>query len=160
MIDFEWRRGASANTSKLSPGSFGLIPDRLVCPLGSCPCANEDASLSYRYATSLHWSLTQFTPAAMEVYAKNLFERVYSVCVLLFALITFSSFVSSITNLMNHLRSINAQRLEQQKKLRLYLHQHGISSESVNRVWHYLHHRAVLNSVRTGIAAGPGPACG
>ena len=53
-------------------------------------------SLVYRYATSLHWSLTQFTPSSMEVVPMNTKERIFAVCVLLFALIVFSSFVMLI----------------------------------------------------------------
>merc|ERR1712190_115985 len=49
---------------------------------------------------------------------------------------------------MTHLRNINARKLEQQTKLRRYLTQHGISAQLVNRVWHYLHQREVLNSGR------------
>merc|ERR1719277_2137023 len=47
----------------------------------------------YLYATSLHWSLTQFTPASMEISARNLWERLFSICVLLFAMLVFSSIV-------------------------------------------------------------------
>lgn len=36
-----------------------------------------------RYSTALHWSLTQFTPAAMEVTATNFIERLFSVFVVL-----------------------------------------------------------------------------
>ena len=39
--------------------------------------------LHLRYSTALHWSLTQFTPAAMEVTATNGAERLFSVCVVL-----------------------------------------------------------------------------
>lgn len=34
-----------------------------------------------RYLTSLHWSLTQFTPASMDVSARNEWERVMSILV-------------------------------------------------------------------------------
>merc|ERR1712226_371888 len=47
--------------------------------------------LSYRYSTSLHWSLTQFTPASMDVSARNVYERAYSIIVLFFAMVVFSS---------------------------------------------------------------------
>lgn len=56
------------------------------------------ASNKYLYATSLHWSLTQFTPASMEVVPVNIFERVFTIFTMFTALVFLSSFVSSITN--------------------------------------------------------------
>eukprot|EP00438_Fugacium_kawagutii_P014074 Skav204181 [mRNA] locus=scaffold903:671647:679349:- [translate_table: standard] len=67
----------------------------------------------YQYTTSLHWSLTQFTPASMEVSARNVPERMLSIAVLFFALITFSSFVGSITTSMTALRSMKADTKKQ-----------------------------------------------
>jgi len=111
----------------------------------------EHNSFGYHYSTSLHWSLTQFTPASMEVTPRNTYERIYSISVLLFAMVTFSSFVSSITQAMTHLRKINAQRMAEENILRRYLQEHGISGKLVKRVWQYLHHRTALTvkSVRT-----------
>jgi len=97
----------------------------------------------YRYWTSLHWSLTQFTPASMEVNAVNTLERSYTVCVLLFALVTFSSFVSSITTAMTHLRTTNARKLEQDVRLRRFLTEHNTSAELTSRVIHFTHERAI-----------------
>merc|ERR1719217_1505271 len=67
----------------------------------------ENEDLDYKYLSSLHWTLTQFTPAGMEVYPHNSTERGFSVVVLLFALLFFSSFLSSITAAMTRLRSLN-----------------------------------------------------
>ena len=69
-------------------------------------------NIPYRYFTSLHWSLTQLTPASLEVTPRNVYERIYSVIVLLFALNTFSSCESSITQAVTHIRNNNAQQLE------------------------------------------------
>lgn len=96
----------------------------------------EGDTFGYRYWTSMHWSLTQFTPASMEVTAKNEFERFYTVVVLLFALVTFSSFVSSITNAMSYLMRVNARNMEEQLVLRRYLSQHKISAALVSRIMH------------------------
>merc|ERR1719326_972496 len=68
-----------------------------------------DRSIGFQYTTSLHWSLTQFTPASMEISARNTAERVYTVCVLMFAMVTFSSFISSITNATTQLRKLDAE---------------------------------------------------
>eukprot|EP00929_Paragymnodinium_shiwhaense_P000551 TRINITY_DN100795_c0_g1_i1.p1 TRINITY_DN100795_c0_g1~~TRINITY_DN100795_c0_g1_i1.p1 ORF type:complete len:939 (+),score=160.28 TRINITY_DN100795_c0_g1_i1:124-2940(+) len=102
---------------------------------------DETDSTSYRYFTSLHWSLTQFTPASMEVTPCNTLERVYTVIVLLFAMVTFSSFVSSITTAMTHLRNINATRIEEDSKLFKFLGQHAISAGLTSRVLHFFQER-------------------
>jgi len=97
-----------------------------------------DRSVSYNYTTSVHWSLTQFTPASMEVVPKNTFERTYTVCILLFAMCTFSSFVSSITNAMTRLRNLNSDTVEKATVLRQYLKENQIPGEVCNRIWAWL----------------------
>jgi len=104
----------------------------------------DEHNLAYRYSTSLHWSLTQFTPASMEVVPVNAVERFYTVCVLLMALVTFSSFISSITTAMTHLREINEQKLSKESKLRRYLDEHLISKHLRARVLHYIQERSML----------------
>jgi len=91
--------------------------------------------IGYRYATALHWSLTQFTPASMEVTPTNTMERFFAVCVLVFAMVMFSSFISSITAAMTHLRNLNSEYLEQQVVLRRFLCEKKISTSLVARVW-------------------------
>jgi len=88
----------------------------------------------YRYATSLHWSLTQFTPASMEVTPTNVKERLFAVTVIVFAMVVFSSFVSTITNAMTQLRNIDSERNEQLATLRKYLTANKISSSLVHRI--------------------------
>mmetsp|Transcript_61606 Transcript_61606/g.198393 ORF Transcript_61606/g.198393 Transcript_61606/m.198393 type:complete len:278 (+) Transcript_61606:64-897(+) len=46
-----------------------------------------DASPSYTYFTALHWSVCQFTLASMEVVPVNLQERLFAVCVSMFAIV-------------------------------------------------------------------------
>mmetsp|Transcript_27413 Transcript_27413/g.64029 ORF Transcript_27413/g.64029 Transcript_27413/m.64029 type:complete len:825 (+) Transcript_27413:71-2545(+) len=92
-------------------------------------------TLGYRYFTALHWSLTQFTPASMEVVPENTAERCFAVSVLLFAMVTFSSFVSSITNAMTRLRNLNSERADRHQKLRQYLCENKVSTELMARIW-------------------------
>jgi len=92
----------------------------------------------YQYTTSLHWSLTQFTPASMEVSARNVPERVMSIAVLFFALITFSSFVGSITTSMTALRSMRADTKKQFWMLRRYLNSKKIPYGTKSRVIKFL----------------------
>merc|ERR1712100_190361 len=68
----------------------------------------ESSETAYNYATSLHWSLTQLTPASMEVHPRNVHERFFNICVVILAMVAFTSLISSITNAMNHLRDLNS----------------------------------------------------
>lgn len=95
-------------------------------------------SLSYAYSTSLHWSLTQFTPASMEVVPCNPYERFYNCGVIVIALVTFSSFVSSITSAMTHLRAINARQTEQDTLIRRFFAENKVSHEVAARIWRFL----------------------
>jgi len=107
--------------------------------------------LSYRYTTSLHWSLTQFTPASMEIRPYNVGERTYSIVVLLFALITFSSFLGSITNAMTQLRQRRSEQAKQQALLRKYFGDNQISIELGQRIWKFIKntHFAQRSRLRT-----------
>lgn len=98
----------------------------------------QERTLAYRYTTSLHWSLTQFTPASMEVFPQNVDERLFSVIVLLFAMIAFSSFVSILTASMAELRNIHNDEARQFWLLRRYLRDWGVSRRVGLRIQHYL----------------------
>merc|ERR1712194_666143 len=91
-----------------------------------------------KYTTALHWSLTQFTPAAMEVFPRNIVERLYAIVTLFFAMVTFSTFVSSITNGMTTLRKLKSDPAKQQKILTDYFTENKISAELGHRIWEYL----------------------
>jgi len=95
-------------------------------------------TILYQYTTSLHWSWTQFTPASMEVVPVNSLERLYTVIILLFAMVTFSSFVSSITNAMTRLRNLDAERFKETSVLRKYLQENHISMSLSSRIWGFL----------------------
>lgn len=86
-----------------------------------------DEGILYKYLTSLHWSLTQFTPASMEVFPTNEIERLFNVGVVIFGLITFSSFVSSITSAMARLASLRDSRHREETQLRKFLSQKNVS---------------------------------
>lgn len=100
----------------------------------------QDSPMVGRYLTALHWSLTQFTPATMQVQPQNIWERIFAVAVLLFALVSFSSFVSSITNLMTHLRNLRTSELKQFVQLDSYLRQNSISLCLAVRIRRFLEH--------------------
>jgi hypothetical protein len=94
----------------------------------------EQRHLGYRYVTSLHWSLTQFTPASMDVQPKNVYERIYALCVLFTALVYFSHFLSSISAAMALLRQANIHRSRQRENMRRYISENKLSVDLGNRL--------------------------
>jgi hypothetical protein len=96
-------------------------------------------TLGYRYATSLHWAITQSTPGSMEVQPQNLVERIFAIVVLLFGLVYFSSFISGITAAVTSLRSLNDSS-KQIWLLRKYLRQHHVSQDLMYRALRYSDH--------------------
>merc|ERR1719188_114613 len=102
------------------------------------------SEIEYLYATSLHWSLTQFTPASMDISARNLWERLFSVMVLLFAMLVFSSIVASITSAMTALRNLQGNEMRQFWLLRRYLRQRSIRPGLSNRIIKFLEHRSQI----------------
>lgn len=100
-----------------------------------------NATVEYRYFTSMHWSLTQFTPASMEITPTNVHERAFDVCVVVFALVTFSSFVSSITTAMTKLRNMNGEYERLFGVLRLFMRRHKISTSLMVRMRRHLQYR-------------------
>jgi len=100
--------------------------------------------ISYLYATSLHWSLTQFTPASMDISARNLWERLFSVMILLFAMLVFSSIVASITAAMTALRNLQGDQMRQFWLLRRFLRQRNIRKTLSGRIIKFLEHRSAV----------------
>uniref|UniRef100_A0A7R9ZVQ3 Ion transport domain-containing protein n=1 Tax=Pyrodinium bahamense TaxID=73915 RepID=A0A7R9ZVQ3_9DINO len=112
--------------------------------------AKED--IPYAYTTSLHWSLTQFTPASMDVSAKNIFERVYSIVILFLSMVVFSSIVGSISGSMTSLRSMKSDQMKQFWLLRRYLRQRSVPKGLSSRIYKYLEHQCLKqnNHVQPG----------
>jgi len=97
-----------------------------------------ERDLGFQYSTSLHWSLTQFTPASMEVFPQNTGERLYSVIALILAMICFSSFLSILTTSMSQLRQIGKEKSHQFWLLRRYMQDWGVSRHTQIRINRYL----------------------
>lgn len=104
-------------------------------------------TIGYKYTTALHWSLTQFTPASMDISARNEFERVFSIIVLFFAMVAFSSVVASITGSMTSIRGMKGDDMKQFWMLRKYLRQSKTPKELSQRIVKYLEHQTQLPSV-------------
>eukprot|EP00930_Biecheleria_cincta_P086005 TRINITY_DN75378_c0_g1_i1.p1 TRINITY_DN75378_c0_g1~~TRINITY_DN75378_c0_g1_i1.p1 ORF type:complete len:687 (-),score=78.72 TRINITY_DN75378_c0_g1_i1:179-2239(-) len=97
----------------------------------------NETSWEYKYLTSLHWSLTQFTPGSMHVQPRNVYERGFGVVVLCCGMIAFSSIVSSITAGANQLKAITNRYRIQRTVLRRFLKEKQISRALVSRITRY-----------------------
>ncbi|CAE8665049.1 unnamed protein product [Polarella glacialis] len=91
-----------------------------------------------RYVLSMHWSLTQFTPATMHVGPINVLERSFNILLILIAMVGFSSFVSAITASMTRLRTLQSSGLNNAFLLRRYLKENRISTDLQARVIRYI----------------------
>jgi len=94
-------------------------------------------SAGYRYATSFHWALTQFTPASISVQPTNVYERTFGIIALLFALIIISSFVSGITSALTQLRAMSGIKHKQFWLLRRFLAHSGVPQTLSIRIEKY-----------------------
>mmetsp|Transcript_79275 Transcript_79275/g.230214 ORF Transcript_79275/g.230214 Transcript_79275/m.230214 type:complete len:787 (+) Transcript_79275:49-2409(+) len=95
-------------------------------------------SAGYYYATALHWSLTQFTPASMEVVPCNTVERLFNVGVIVISVIIFSSVLSSITSAMINLRRKSAEKRRQIGLVRRYITDKHLTLALGNRIVGFL----------------------
>jgi hypothetical protein len=115
-----------------------------------CQCGEEPGwvshynmlqrSIGYRYVTSLHWSLAQFTPAPNEVFPRNFFERTFATFVLLTALVSFSAFTGTVTAGVMQLKRMNSEESRSFWQLRRYLKEWSVPQRFRRRVLSYLEH--------------------
>eukprot|EP00929_Paragymnodinium_shiwhaense_P018800 TRINITY_DN13021_c0_g1_i1.p1 TRINITY_DN13021_c0_g1~~TRINITY_DN13021_c0_g1_i1.p1 ORF type:complete len:923 (+),score=172.02 TRINITY_DN13021_c0_g1_i1:97-2865(+) len=115
----------------------------------------EEDEWVYSYLTALHWSLTQFTPASMEVFPTTAGERFFNFVVIIFALVVFSSFVSSIQQAMSHLRRVRGNHILMESEVRSFFAENTISHETVCRVWRFLRRRDLCKKQRLAVQAVP-----
>jgi len=98
----------------------------------------RDADFFYSYFSALHWSITQFTPASMEVVPTNAGERAFAICVVFFGLVLFGSFVSSITTTMAALRASKFHEIQTKEKIRRYMCENNVSMQLGSRISNFL----------------------
>lgn len=102
----------------------------------------QTASLGYKYVTSFHWSLAQFT-GSDSVEPQSHIERTFAVMTLFPAFVISASVVSSITTSMTQLQILSAHSSRQLTQLHRYLQDHGISAHLATRVQrnaqHFIH---------------------
>jgi len=100
----------------------------------------KDSDWYHQYSLAFHWSITQFTPASVDVGPKNLAERVFAITVVVFALVGFSYLVGSITGSLTQLRSMKEEAAKQFWSLRRYLRQNQVPFDLTVRIQKYLQH--------------------
>merc|ERR1719367_2200069 len=76
----------------------------------------------------------------MEVVPRNTIERIFTVVVLIFSLLVFSSFVGTVTNSMTALRAMSGDDSKRFWVLRKYLSQNRLNKNLSNRIVKYLEH--------------------
>jgi len=99
-----------------------------------------EESLSYRYMTSLHWSLSQFSGGMDEVKPYNLQERTYCVFVFIVAFMMAAVLTSSLTSSMTRLHMLSTRQSQQLSVLRRFLSDNGVSRVLSARVQRNANH--------------------
>jgi hypothetical protein len=94
----------------------------------------QNASLEYRYTTSLHWALAQFAGGMDEVRPYNVHERTYAIAVFLFSFIVAAVSISAITSSMTQLHILGSNQSLKLSFLRRYLERQEISQALSLRV--------------------------
>jgi len=92
------------------------------------------------YLTSMHWALCQFTPGSINVQPadNNNIERAYAILTLVWGMIFFSLFLSSITQERMRMRALTKKMERDNWLLRRYMRQHGVSREFSMRAVQYV----------------------
>ncbi|CAK0907232.1 unnamed protein product [Prorocentrum cordatum] len=98
----------------------------------------EGLSWGYLYATCLHWSLTQFTPAPMNIQPQNLTERAFTILVVVCALVGFSYVVGRITGSLAQYRALKEEETKLFWDLRVYMKQNHVAHLLAVRIQRYL----------------------
>ncbi|CAE7687127.1 HCN2 [Symbiodinium pilosum] len=93
-----------------------------------------------QYAVALHWSLTQFTPASMNVQPQNSVERCFAISVVIFALVGFSYVVGDISSCLTQLRNMSETSSKEFRKLRNFMRMHKVPRLLALRVTKFAEH--------------------
>ncbi|CAE7355252.1 KCNH6 [Symbiodinium sp. CCMP2592] len=102
----------------------------------------EDTDFWDIYAISLHWSLTQFTPATNNIGPVNSLERLFAICVVLVALALFSSFLSSITNAVTALRAVRLDYETREAQIRQFFNERNLPASLLAQVKAFMRMRS------------------
>jgi len=106
------------------------------------------ASFGFSYLVSLHWALTQFSPATNNISPQTEEERAFACGVVIFALVVFSSFISNVTNAVNQLKTINLDATKEESKVRQFIGNHRISTDLGGRIQQFFTHATRTSAKR------------
>eukprot|EP00928_Gymnodinium_smaydae_P023348 TRINITY_DN19309_c0_g1_i1.p1 TRINITY_DN19309_c0_g1~~TRINITY_DN19309_c0_g1_i1.p1 ORF type:complete len:827 (-),score=113.19 TRINITY_DN19309_c0_g1_i1:298-2778(-) len=101
-----------------------------------------DEPLSFRYTSSVYFSLTSFALSSSTLDAQNSIERVYLIFLTIVGMMTFSFFVSKVTLSLIALQNIHGETSKQFWLLRRYLRQHHVSNSLKLKVIRFLEYKA------------------
>ncbi|CAE7689612.1 AMY1.6 [Symbiodinium pilosum] len=94
----------------------------------------EQAGALDFYATSIHWALTQFTPATNNVAPENAVERIFAIIVILLAMGMFSSFISALTSTVSAYRNARMEQFNQQSMLLRFFTERNLSTDLYGKI--------------------------
>lgn len=97
----------------------------------------KDRSPSYKYLTSIHWSLSQFQGQSEIEVGSTWSERAYAAWVLVFALFICAWIISCLTSLIMELRSLGAESATKNRHVRQFLISNGIGLRNSMQVRKY-----------------------
>lgn len=98
----------------------------------------QDFPWEHLYLVSLHWSLTQFTPAGMDVTPTNEVERGFTIGVVVFALVGFAYVVGSITASLAQLRTMSEEASKDFWQMRRFLNQNSVDHNLAARIQRFV----------------------
>lgn len=106
----------------------------------------EHAPTIDKYLYSLHWALTQFTPCTNNIAPANARERCFAAVVVLFALVIFSAFLSSLTTAIMQIKKLNFERYSEEVLIREFMMSKRVPLAVANQVWHFFRKNYRLRS--------------
>lgn len=99
-----------------------------------------DSSASSFYLASLHWSLTQFSPATQNIGPVNEAERAFAIVIVIAALGLLTSLAGSITKYTTDMRQMNAAQVTLELRLRQFFMSRRLSTDLAARIQNYAKH--------------------
>lgn len=108
----------------------------------------EDADDVYLYIVSLHWSLTQLTPATNNIAPANINERGFAVGVVICALIMFSTFLSSLTSAWSKVQRIYYKQWKEKAQIRQFVEARGVPLDCARQIWQFYRNHYKTSSKR------------
>lgn len=100
----------------------------------------EDSNPASLYLASLHWSLTQFSPATQNIGPTNEAERAFSIVIVIAALGLLTSLAGSITKYTTDMRQINAAQVTLDLRLRQFFMSRRMSTDLAARIKSFVKH--------------------